>query len=361
MRIVHTTWSNLRTCRFPDRIFVEGVSGVSPQSPSTNTLPSVEGDDFFSSWDKSNSATVISSPPPADVAASPTPRTITSASGSGSSRPSRLGSRLGATVTSTAVSRTAKLGAKRAGVAINFEEAERKAKVEEERIKQLGYDAQREAQEEQMRKEGSAVAASVAKSSAGPGPSGTATVNSSSALIPDKDQGKRSSQDMERLGMGIRRLGFGASSVGPSSSKSDRLGNVPADFPTVAREKFGNQKGISSDMYFERNAYDPASQAEAKAKLAQFQGATSISSNQYFGRDDDEQQTDRDISSSGSFTGNESLSALESATRDAISRVLANPDVQNAAESIRAGALKVSQAGIGFLSLRSHIYTIPAL
>ena len=41
------------------------------------------------------------------------------------------------------------------------------------------------------------------------------------------------------------------------------------------------------------------------------------------------------------YLGDGTLSNLEYAAKDAISRVLANPDVQNAAESIRAGALKV--------------------
>ena len=39
--------------------------------------------------------------------------------------------------------------------------------------------------------------------------------------------------------------------------------------------------------------------------------------------------------------GDGTLAGVEMAARDAIQRVLANPDVQNAAESIRAGALKV--------------------
>jgi ADP-ribosylation factor GTPase-activating protein 2/3 len=40
-----------------------------------------------------------------------------------------------------------KLGAKKATTSINFEEAQRKALEEEERIKRLGYDKQREEEE----------------------------------------------------------------------------------------------------------------------------------------------------------------------------------------------------------------------
>lgn len=60
------------------------------------------------------------------------------------------------------------------------------------------------------------------------------------------------------------------------------------DDERYARQKFGTQKGISSDEFFGRNAYDPNSQAEAKTRLSGFEGATSISSNAYFGRPEDD-------------------------------------------------------------------------
>lgn len=93
-------------------------------------------------------------------------------------------------------------------------------------------------------------------------------------------------------------------------------------------------------MYFGRNAYDPAALNEAQNRLQTFQGATSISSNQYFGRDEEEEQLARSNTDSG-LLGDGTLANLEYAAKDAISRVLSNPDVQNVGESIRAGALKV--------------------
>lgn len=113
---------------------------------------------------------------------------------------------------------------------------------------------------------------------------------------------------------------------------------VGDDAPTAARERFGNQKAISSDMYFERGAYDPDSVSEGRARLAQFQGATSISSNQYFGRDEEETLSQ---GSDGGLLGDGSLSGLENVARDTVSRIMANPDVQNLGDSIRSGALKV--------------------
>jgi ADP-ribosylation factor GTPase-activating protein 2/3 len=91
-------------------------------------------------------------------------------------------------------------------------------------------------------------------------------------------------------------------------------------------------------MFFERGSYDPTSVSEGRARLAQFQGATSISSNQYFGREEEEALSP---ASDGGMLGDGSLAGIENAARDAVSRIIANPDVQNLGESIRSGALKV--------------------
>lgn len=126
------------------------------------------------------------------------------------------------------------------------------------------------------------------------------------------------------------------------------------DAPTTAREKFGNQKAISSDMYFGRNDFDPHAVSEAQTRLRDFQGATAISSNQYFGREEDEELGGGGGGGGGmegSLLGDGSLAGLELATREAIQRVMSNPDVQNVGESIRTGALKVCTPTRTFLGL----------
>lgn len=55
--------------------------------------------------------------------------------------------------------------------------------------------------------------------------------------------------------------------------------------------------------------------------------------------------------------GDGSLAGLESAARDAVSRVLANPDVQNVGESIRAGALKVRSPALEVYVHRADLST----
>jgi ADP-ribosylation factor GTPase-activating protein 2/3 len=130
------------------------------------------------------------------------------------------------------------------------------------------------------------------------------------------------------------------------SSRSTPLAD---ESPTTARDKFGSQKAISSDMYFGRNSYDPSAVSEAQTRLQSFRGATSISSNQYFGRDEEEELADRGHAENG-VLGDGSLAVLELAARDAVAKVLANPDVQNVGESIRTGALKVC----GFCACLEH-------
>ena len=94
-------------------------------------------------------------------------------------------------------------------------------------------------------------------------------------------------------------------------------------------------------MYFGRNDFDPHAVSEAQTRLRDFQGATAISSSQYFGRDEDEELGGGGGGAEGGLLGDGSLAGLELATRDAIQRVMSNPDVQNLGENIRTGALKV--------------------
>jgi len=341
--------------KYPTRVFVEGVV----EEAST---PAPAGDeDFFSSWDKPASkpatpSTSATSPPPMLGRAATGPRTVTSSSLRSNSTPgtaSRPVSKLGAsrlnssstststvnTTTPSAASTAAKksklggLGAKKAGP-IDFAEAERKAAEEAERIRQLGYDREKEKveEEERAKKQVESIKSPIAAT-----PASTAKA---AAAAPVSAAPKGNPQDMERLGMGMKRLGFGGI---PTPAAPAAGSSVVDESPTTARDKFGNQKAISSDMYFGRNSYDPAAVNEAQSRLQSFQGATSISSNQYFGREEEEDSAGGGHGGQdGGVLGDGTLSGLEMAARDAVSRVLANPDVQNAADSIRAGAMKLS-------------------
>lgn len=89
-------------------------------------------------------------------------------------------------------------------------------------------------------------------------------------------------EDMDRLGMGVARMNVRKPTASSSSYASRQQQEEEI---TYARDKFGNAKSISSDQYFGRNQYDPSRIAENSARLAKFQGASSISSDQYFDRE----------------------------------------------------------------------------
>ena len=96
------------------------------------------------------------------------------------------------------------------------------------------------------------------------------------------------------------------------------------------------QKGISSDEFFGRAAFDPSAQAEAKTRLQGFEGATSISSNAYFGRPEDDLPD-----------GVEGYGDLETAAKDFVRKfgITAGDDLENL----------ISVAGEGGRKLRGAI------
>lgn len=100
-----------------------------------------------------------------------------------------------------------------------------------------------------------------------------------------------------------------------------------------ARSKFGTQKGISSDEYFGRGNFDSNAQSEAKNRLQGFEGATSISSNAYFGRPEDEDPAD-------------DYGDLEGAAKDFVRKfgITAGDDLENLSNIVGEGATKLQGA-----------------
>jgi ADP-ribosylation factor GTPase-activating protein 2/3 len=246
--------------KFPEGIKIEGVdlnkavpgsgSGVNSRTstPVPNGAKDAAGgdDDFFSTWDKPSAP--VSKPatpqpgaarPPGIGAARPPstgPRTVTSSSlragatsGSASTgttttkAPSRLGatrlsSNLATSTTSTTSNpgapRASKLGAKRAAAPINFEEAQRKALEEEERIKRLGYDRKKEEDEAREREKREAEARATNKASS----SGYDTARSSTPVrgaVAEKPK-------PVRLGFGATAATAGAAAVAAGSAAATK-------------------------------------------------------------------------------------------------------------------------------------------
>ena len=175
--------------------------------------------------------------------------------------------------------------------------------------------------------------------------------------------------------MGVARLGFGQTGgTKPAASASKKMGfgstgggraveegmsliaawiwwvaNVLLDDnERYARSKFGTQKGISSDEFFGKGVFDPNAQSEAKTRLQGFEGATSISSNAYFGRPED------DVPQADEY-GN--YGDLEGAARDFVRKfgVTAGDDLENLTAVLGEGATKLQGkfSNSSFLSERS--------
>ncbi|EME38503.1 hypothetical protein DOTSEDRAFT_75884 [Dothistroma septosporum NZE10] len=354
----------------PETVVIEDAADDA--GSGANTPAGEPADDFFSSWDKpaikrpSNPPSRTGTPSTAGRTASPF--LSANANGNGTARPkSPLNPTDGTaappaaarSVLSTAVRKTAvaskpkanilgakktKLGAKKIDAsALDFDEAEKKAREEEERKARLGYDP-----DEETPAEATINAAQPANASA--------TIHQPTPVSPPKAGGfgaagkprDRSDSEMERLGMGVRRLGFGQTGGGKPAAAPKAMGfgsvgraaPVEDDSEKYAREKFGAQKGISSDEFFGRGMHDSNTQNEAKSRLQGFEGASAISSNAYFGRPEEEGAADGDYGD------------LESAAKDFVRKfgITAGDDLENLSSMLGEGAGKLQGAIRNYLN-----------
>lgn len=178
-------------------------------------------EDFFSSWDKPANA----SPKPTPTTVSPPvigratrpqaqSRTVTSSSirSTSTTNSSRTTTSSVTSTTGPKKSKLGGLGAKKAANPLDFDQAEKRAAEEAERIKQLGYDRQKEEEEEKARAQKKALELKSTPT--------TTTTKRPVENTNSTPQPRGSQQDMERLGMGMKKLGFGS---------------VPTQTPTSAR------------------------------------------------------------------------------------------------------------------------------
>ncbi|KAK3390226.1 arf GTPase-activating protein [Podospora didyma] len=347
---------------FPDEVVITDGAGAAAESPTAES-----DDDFFSSWDKP----AIKKPtPPISRTATPpvvgrTPSPFLTANSGGVDRaPSPLASdakpAASRITTSAALRKTAttsgprkanvlgakkvpKLGAKKITAdLIDFDEAEKKAKEEAERIEKLGYDPDAEDETAAVKKTDSA-SKILSPTPVSPPPRGGYGSSSHSR--------EKSASEMERLGMGMARLGFGQ--VGgskPAAAPAQRgntggfgsVGPIKAapegDEEKYARNKFGSQKAISSDEFFGKGNFDASVQNESRQRLQGFEGAASISSNAYFGRPEDE--------STGDDYGD-----LESAAKDFVRKfgITTANDLDNITQTVGQVSSKLQYAVRSYL------------
>lgn len=332
------------------------ITDVAEDATGTSTPSEGNDDDFFSSWDKP-AIKRPSNPPsrtgtPSQGASRASPFLNPGANGNGTARPKspltgtdaapkavpsaavRKSTPAGAAPKKANIlgAKKTKLGAKKvvAGDDLDFEAAEKKAKEEAERIEKLGYDPNADNTE------------APATSSSSATPIGATSIASPTPVSPNRggfgstSRAEQGNQDVERLGMGVTRLGFGQVGGAKAAAAPKKMGGfgstsraAETDADRQARDKFGTQKGISSDEFFGRNQFDANAQSEAKQRLQGFEGATSISSNAYFGRGDEEVEQD--------------YGDLESAAKDFVRRfgITAGDDLENVSQLLGEGASRL--------------------
>ena len=385
------TWKGLPLTldRYPNEVVITDVMSNAPTDGSS-TPAGEPDDDFFSSWDKPSikrpTPPISRTATPPVVGRTPSPflnagnsnsngngiaRTsspLASADGSSAPAASRTTSSAALRKTATTGSgprkanvlgaKKTKLGAKKVtGDVIDFDAAERKAKEEAERITKLGYDPEAEAEATKD--------AVITKTADLPKIASPTPVSPGRAGYGSTQSRERTNSELERLGMGMGRLGFGQvggpkpaaapkkmggfGSVGPIKATQEgktlkitdpALTNVHVDDEEkYARQKFGAQKGISSDEFFGKGAFDPNAQSEAKQRLQGFEGATSISSNAYFGRPE--------VEDAGEDYGD-----LESAAKDFVRKfgVTAGDDLENLTQVLGEGASRLQGAIRSYLN-----------
>ncbi|KAJ1974280.1 ADP-ribosylation factor GTPase-activating protein 2 [Dimargaris xerosporica] len=150
------------------------------------------------------------------------------------------------------------------------------------------------------------------------------------------------SHDVDRLGMGFGRMGFGAVqttnkvTAGTRSGANDDASDDNGDAPRHARERFGGAKAISSAQFFGR---DEQTDSANQARINQFSGASSISSAQYFGRDEESENAYRPGESGGL-----DFSQLGNSANEVAQRLLSQTgtDVDGLKMAIRSGSAKLS-------------------
>jgi ADP-ribosylation factor GTPase-activating protein 2/3 len=257
--------------RHPNEVVVTDVAGDG--AGATSTPSSEPADDFFSSWDKPSikkpTPPVSRTGTPPVVGRTPSPFLNAGANGKEISRSasplaksdSASEAKPAATriTTSAALRKTtttgprkanilgakktsSKLGAKKVTAdVIDFEEAERRAKEEAERIEKLGYDPEAEAAEAKTTATASKTEASNVNS---PTPASTSSYGSSHTR-------QKSAAEVERLGMGLGRLGFGQ--VGGNKPAAAAPKKNAGGFGSVGPVKATSDGTLSLDFLFRKS------------------------------------------------------------------------------------------------------------
>lgn len=310
----------------PEEVVLDDVNVVSETS-SENKQEEDSTEDFFSNWSKpinvsqssSSSVGVTPNASQEDVSAPKklvTPRTATKQGTSTQPKRSILSSRSNGPRNPRINSRRIH---KNTNEDVDFEEIEKKAQQEAEEAKKLGYKPTEEVSEALPK----APESSKSSISLLSGPTSTKDNNKKAPV-------EETTQQFQRLGFGMTMGSNNLSQNTTTKKYSEPLGSSGGDIVN----KFGFQKGISSDEVFGRGPrFDESFKNEAKDKLQAYNGAQAISSSSYFGEGDAENNTP----SSGDFGG------LETTAREFASGLSwdSGQDIELLKDALETGASKL--------------------
>lgn len=304
-------------------------------------------DDFFSNWTKPinltpsplSSKNVTPTASTDDLSLATKKKAVSTRVSSSTITSSRL--KNGATAKTLILSskgsgpRSSRLAAKKINKndeEIDFDEIERKAKQEAEEAKRLGYNPN---------ETGVSGSGSGSSFTSGPPVPKKAPLSLSSSNSRSNDEPvvlaapvQETTQQFQKLGFGMT---MGDNVVASASSKKYK----EVKYTGEVTNKFGTQKGISSDEFFGRGPrFDEQAQNEAKSKLQAFNGAQSISSSSYFGEEETAAGASRGNRSS-SLSGQ--LGDFEASARDFASKFSgnANQDLDVLKDALEDGANKL--------------------
>ncbi|RCK67813.1 ADP-ribosylation factor GTPase-activating protein GLO3 [Candida viswanathii] len=315
--------------KHPDIVTLDDITDVLSLSDSQ----SESTDDFFSNWTKpvnnSNTASPVSSK---NVTPNASTDDLTTQKKKTVVRTTTTTNRLNTTAKKSILSskgngpRNSRLAAKRIkadDTEIDFDEIEKKAKQEAEEAKKLGYKPS-----ESVGSSSVASEPTPKKSSAG-GSLSLKKENEEVKLTPAPIQ--ETTQQFQKLGFGMTQGDNVVSSGAPGKKYKE------VKYTGEVSNKFGTQKGISSDEFFGRGPrFDEQAKNEAKSKLQAYNGAQSISSSSYFGEEEGSSARANNNSSGG-------LGDLEASAREFASRFSgnANQDLEVLKDALEEGATKL--------------------
>lgn len=297
--------------KHPDVVTLEDSSDnlLLSETSANNSL----NDDFFSNWTKPINATPL---PISSRNITPNASTDDLASAAKKPVTTRTTSRRPATGTKHSIlaggkgngPRTLRLANRKAASEdIDFDEIEKKAQKEAAEAKKLGYNPNEAPVDEPKAVATKPAALSLGKSE---------SLGSVSSTTPAPV--KETTQKFQKLGFGMTQ---GENVVVNPNAKQYK----EVKYTGEVSNKYGTQKGISSDEFFGRGPrFDELAKQEAREKLQSFNGAQSISSSSYFGEEEGAHGA-----GAGGLRGRApsgTLGDLEASARDFASRFSGNAD-----------------------------------